>query len=171
MSGTYFYGKVNKEFEPEIIFLQGFFQLLLIWIVPCFLVKAAREIVRIIYVHEQSWWQSVAVLFALLVSWSYTTIIYFSACALFNLVCNLQVIHFENYGKLLERDLDVLVYIEEHIVLTHHLSKISHRFRIFLLLEFLVVTASQFMSLFQTTGNRGIINFVNGSDFVVSFPG
>ncbi|RVW52606.1 hypothetical protein CK203_068906 [Vitis vinifera] len=84
------------------------------------------------------------------------------------LVCNLQVIHYENYGKLLERDLDILVYIEEHIVLTHHLSKISHRFRIFLLLEFLVVTASQFVALFQTTGNRGIINFVNGSDFVVS---
>ncbi|RVX17953.1 hypothetical protein CK203_004127 [Vitis vinifera] len=28
--------------------------------------------------------------------------------------------------------------------------------------------ASQFVALFQTTGNRGIINFVNGSDFVVS---
>ncbi|KAJ9676691.1 hypothetical protein PVL29_021957 [Vitis rotundifolia] len=162
------HGHLIQFREEYVQRVRGFFRLLVIWILPCFLVKTLREIIRIIYVHQNSWWESVAILFALIVSWSYSTIIYFSACALFNLVCNLQVIHFENYGKLLERDLDVLVYIEEHIVLTHHLSKISHRFRMFLVLEFLVVTASQFVALFQTTGNRGIINFVNGSDFVVS---
>lgn len=104
----------------------------------------------------------------LLVSWSYSTVIYLSGSGLFNLVCNLQVIHFENYGKLLERDSDLSVYMEEHIRLTHYLSKISHRFRIFLLLEFLVVTASQFVALLETTENRGIINFINGGDFAVS---
>nr|POF23737.1 hypothetical protein CFP56_67140 [Quercus suber] len=88
--------------------------------------------------------------------------------ALFNLVCNLQIIHFENYGKLLERDLDVSVYIEEHIRLKHNLSKISHRFRIYLVLELLVVTASQFVALLETTGNPDIINFINGGDFAVS---
>lgn len=87
---------------------------------------------------------------------------------MFSLVCNLQVIHFENYGRLLERDLDVSVYIEEHTLLTHHLSKISHRFRILLLLQFIVVTASQFVFLLQTTENSGIINFINGGDFAVS---
>jgi hypothetical protein len=78
------------------------------------------------------------------------------------------VIHFENYGKLLERDMDVSQYIEEHIRLTHYLSKISHRFRIFFILELLVVTASQVVALFQTTWNSEIINFINGGDFVVS---
>ncbi|KAK0608601.1 hypothetical protein LWI29_033176 [Acer saccharum] len=49
--------------------------------------------------------------------------------------------------------------------LRYHLFKISHRFRIYLLLEFLVVTASQCMTIFQTTGYTGIITFINGGDF------
>lgn len=128
--------------------------------------KAARQVVHIVYVHH-SWWQSVGIIVVLLVSWTYSTIIYLSGSLLFHLVCNLQVIHFENYGRLLERDLDVSLYIEEHVRLKHHLSKISHRFRIFLLLEFLIVTATQVMALLETTGNYGIINFINGGDFAV----
>ena len=81
---------------------------------------------------------------------------------------DLKIIHFENYGKLLERDLDVSVYIEEHIHLKHNLSKISHRFRIYLVLEWLFVTASQFVDLLETTGNLDIINFINGGDFAVN---
>lgn len=92
-----------------------------------------------------------------------------SACVMFHLVCNLQVIHFEDYGKLLERESNVLLFMEEHIRLRHHLSKISHRFRMYLVLEFLVVTASQFMTLLQTTGYSGAITFINGGDFAVSF--
>lgn len=138
------------------------------WLIPCFLLKTAHEVVHTVYVHNDSWWLSVATFFASLVSWAYSTIIYLSGCALFNLACNLQVIHFEKYGKLLERDLDVSVYIEEHTRLNHHLSKISHRFRIYLLLELLFVTASLFVCLIETTGNRGIINFSNGGNFAVS---
>ncbi|KAJ0047992.1 hypothetical protein Pint_15655 [Pistacia integerrima] len=156
------------EFRREYIQkIHGFFKLLGVWILPCFLLKAAREVIHIVYAH-QSWWQSVGIVVALLVSWTYSAIIYLSGSLLFHLVCNLQVIHFENYGKLLERDLDVSVYIKEHVRLKHHLSKISHRFRIYLLLEFLVVTATQFMSLLETTGNYGIINFINGGDFAVA---
>ncbi|KAF7839803.1 uncharacterized protein G2W53_008285 [Senna tora] len=62
----------------------------------------------------------------------------------------------------------MLVFMEEHIRLRYHLSKISHRFRIYLLLEFLVVTASQFVTLLQITVYGGIITFTNGGDFVVS---
>lgn len=80
------------------------------------------------------------------------------------------IIHFENYGKVLEKDLDVSAYIEEHRGLTYDLSKISHRFRIFLLVEFLVVTASQFVTLLQTTENQSVINLINGGDFAVSLP-
>ena len=96
------------------------------------------------------------------------SIISLTASILFHLVCNLQAIHFDDYGKLLERESDVLVFIEEHIRLRYHLSKISHRFRIFLVLQFLVVTAGQFVTLFQTTGYSGLITFVNGGDFAVS---
>ncbi|KAI7741712.1 hypothetical protein M8C21_026512, partial [Ambrosia artemisiifolia] len=55
-----------------------------------------------------------------------------------------------------------------HARLRHHLSKISHRFRIYLLLVFLVVTSSQFATLFQITEFRDKVTFINGGDFAVS---
>ncbi|XVF85204.1 hypothetical protein PTKIN_Ptkin17bG0099200 [Pterospermum kingtungense] len=143
-------------------------RLLIWWSLPCFILKTVREIIRSLYVQRDSWWISVAILVALVLSWTYVSTISLSASILFHLVCNLQVIHFDDYAKLLERESDVVVFIEEHIRLRHHLSKISHRFRIFLLLQFLVVTVSQFMTLFQTTGYRGMVNFINGGDFAVS---
>lgn len=147
--------------------IHGFYRKLAVWVLVCFLLKTSREVTRMIYLHHNSWLQAVVILVASLVCWTYLTILYLSGTALFNLVGNLQVIHFENYGKLLERNLDVSVYIEEHRRLTYYLSKISHRFRVFALLEFLVVTASQFAALLQTTGNKGIINFINAGDFAV----
>ncbi|GLU18512.1 hypothetical protein SLE2022_348080 [Rubroshorea leprosula] len=154
----------RKDYVKKI---NDFFRLLAVWLVPCFIIKAAREVTRVVYADYDAWWQMVLVLIALLVSWTYSTTIYLSGCALFNLVCNFQVIHFENYGKLLERDLDVSAYIDEHICLTHYLSKISHRFRVYLVLEFLLATATQFVSLLETTRNSGIINFINGGGFAV----
>ncbi|XP_009359470.2 uncharacterized protein LOC103950043 [Pyrus x bretschneideri] len=147
--------------------INKFYRLLAAWVLPCFLLKAAREITRVLVLHHDPWWKSVVVLLAVLVSWTYSSIILLLGSALFNLVCNLHMIHFENYGKLLERDLDVSAYIDEHIRLTHYLSKISHRFRIYLLLQLLVVTASQFVALLQTTSKHGTINLINGGDFVV----
>ena len=137
------------------------------WSLPIFILKVVREVIRISYAHE-SWFLSTAILFGLILSWMYVSTIYLSASILFHIVCNLQVIHFEDYAKLLERESDVLLFIEEHSRLRYHLSKISHRFRIFLLLQFCVVTASQSITLFQTTGYGGMITVINGGDFAVS---
>lgn len=153
-----------------LILFQVFYCLLASWFGVCFVLKVAREIARLMYLHHGPWWFSVILFFACLLSWSYTTLVFLSGCALFHLVGNLQIIHFENYGKVLEKDLDVSAYIEEHRGLTYDLSKISHRFRIFLLVEFLVVTASQFVTLLQTTENQSVINLINGGDFAVSLP-
>ncbi|KAH7866436.1 hypothetical protein Vadar_020413 [Vaccinium darrowii] len=161
-------GQLVQYRDSYIHKIRGFFRTLAVWIIPCFLLKTAREVARAIYVRPDPWWHSVVIVVILLVSWTYLTMIFLSGAAVFNLVCNLQVIHFESYGKLLERDLDVSIYIEEHIRLTHYLSKISHRFRIFLLLVFLGVTASLLVALLQTTGNKGILNLINGGDFGVS---
>ncbi|XP_057949527.1 uncharacterized protein LOC131144712 isoform X2 [Malania oleifera] len=161
-------GEMTQFSDEYVRKISDSIRLLILWILPCFLLKTGREVIRIFYVHHEAQWQSIAILLALVVSWTYVTAISLSASILFHLVCNLQVIHFDDYGKLLERECDVFVYMKEHIRLRHHLSKISHRFRIYLLLEFLVVTASQFVTLFQTTGYRGIITFVNGGDFAVS---
>lgn len=92
-----------------------------------------------------------------------------SASVLFHMVCNLQIIHFENYGKLLEGESDVLVFMEEHIHLRYHLSKISHRFIIYLLLGLFAVTASQSVTLLQTTAYSGIITLINGDHVAVSW--
>lgn len=143
-------------------------RLLILWSLPCFILKVTREVIRVSYVRHESWLMSTAVLIGLIISWSYASTISLSASILFHLICNLQVIHFEDYAKLLERDCDVLVFIEEHTRLRYHLSKISHRFRIFLILQFCVVTASQFVTLFRITGYRGIITGINGGDFAVS---
>ncbi|XP_054804883.1 uncharacterized protein LOC129307954 isoform X2 [Prosopis cineraria] len=143
-------------------------RLLVLWLLPCFLLKIAREIIRLIHLRHESWWLSVATLLALTISWTYVSTISLSASILFHLVCNLQVIHFDDYGKLLERESDVLIFMEEHMRLRYHLLKISHRFRIYLLLEFLVVTTSQFVALLQITVYGGIISLTNGGDFAVS---
>ncbi|CAD5192723.1 uncharacterized protein LOC103972858 [Musa acuminata AAA Group] len=162
------HGQVDRLQQEYVCKIQEFFRLLLWWILPCFIVKTAREIVRFIYIFHESRWRSIVVFLASTMSWVYLTIILLSACMLFNLVCNLQVIHFEDYGKLLERDVDALICLEEHVRLRYYLSKISHRFRIFLLLLFLFVTASQFVTLFQTTGYNRKINFANAGDIAVS---
>ncbi|GJY21107.1 hypothetical protein Tco_0393673 [Tanacetum coccineum] len=112
---------------------------LVIWFLPCLILKIAREVVRMMYMHHD-----------------------------LPLVCNLQIIHFDDYGNLLERETDVLVFIEEHARLRHHLSKISHTFRIYLLFVFIVVISSQFATLFQITEFRDIVTFINGGDFAVS---
>lgn len=163
-----FNGKMAQLHDDYVKQIWDSLRLLIFWALPCIILKTVREIIRISYVPHELWWLSVAILLASILSWTYVSLISLSASVLFHLVCNLQVIHFNDYGKLLERESDVFVYIEEHIRLRYYLSKISHRFRIYLLLEFLVVTASQFLTLLQTTGYSGTITFINGGDFAVS---
>ncbi|GLJ30088.1 hypothetical protein SUGI_0594990 [Cryptomeria japonica] len=142
---------------------------LLKWIIfPCFVVKVIREVLRIIHLHEGSWWNTAAILIAILISWLYLTTVFLSGCVLFNLVCKLQIVHVEDFAKLLEGTSDVSIFLKEHMYLRFQLYKISHRFRMYLLLAFLVVTASQFMTLFETTYYSGTITFINAGDFLVS---
>lgn len=120
------------------------------------------------HLSNESMWRAVVVLVASIISWTYQTSIILASCTLFHLVCILQVIHFEDYAKLLEQDLDPMLYLEEHMHLRYNLLKISHRFRMFLLLLFSFVTASLFVVLFITTAYGGKINFTNGGDIAVS---
>ena len=92
---------------------------------------------------------------------------FFNIFILFNLVCILLIILFEDYNKLFERDANALVYMEARACLCYHFSKISHRFCIFLLLPFLDVMPSQFVFFFQTTGYSGKVNFTNVGELAV----
>ncbi|KAL7110107.1 hypothetical protein ACP275_05G003600 [Erythranthe tilingii] len=161
-------GHVERFSDQYVQKISDSMRLLVLWVLACCLLKTAREIIRIMYVRHESWWQSAAILLAFVLSSTFVTTIILSACVMFHLVCNLQIIHFEDYGKLLERESDVVVLLQEHARLRYYLSKISHRFRIYLLLQFVIVTINQFLTLFQTTGYKGIITFINGGDFAVS---
>ncbi|XP_031388701.1 uncharacterized protein LOC116201569 [Punica granatum] len=161
-------GQMSRFRDQYISQIKGSIRLLVIWTLPCVLLKTLLEIVRTLYIHQKSWWLSIYILLALVISWAYVSTIFLSASSLFHLVCNLQAIHFEDYGKLLERESDVLFLIEEHIRLRYNLSKISHRFRIFLLLQFFIVTASQFVTLMEITVYQGVITLINIGDFAVS---
>ncbi|KAJ4807776.1 hypothetical protein LUZ62_020342 [Rhynchospora pubera] len=161
--------RADSRFQKEYLAkIQGFFRLVIWWIIPCLLVKIAREVFRFMHLLNDSTWRAVVVLLASIVSWTYLTSITLSSCTLFHLVCNLHVIHFEDYCKLLEQDLDPMLYLEEHVNLRYNLSKISHRFRMFLLLLFSCVTATLFVVLYITTAYGGKINFTNAGDIAVS---
>nr|XP_043607901.1 uncharacterized protein LOC122579740 [Erigeron canadensis] len=161
-------GHVERFSKEYIQKISESMRLLVLWVLPCLSLKIAREFIRLMYMHHESWWKSFSILIALTFSWAYVNFIYLSSCLVFHLVCNLQIIHFDDYGRLLETETDVLVFIEEHARLRHDLSKISHRFRIYLLLVFAVVTSSQFAMLFQITENSNKVTFINGGDFAVS---
>ncbi|XP_031476530.1 uncharacterized protein LOC116248075 isoform X1 [Nymphaea colorata] len=159
----------GERFRKEYIMrIKGFFTVLVCWMLPCLFVKIISGIAWIVYNHKVPWWEDIAILFCLIAPWVYLATIYLCACLLFNLVCNSLVIDFEEYGRLLESNSHVLNFLKEHMRLRHHLSKISHRFRMFLLVILFSVTASQFITLLQTTSYSGTINFVNAVDFVVA---
>ncbi|CAN7053454.1 hypothetical protein IGI04_028363 [Brassica rapa subsp. trilocularis] len=158
-------GRLKAQYIQQI---SNSVRLLALWSLPCFGLKAVREIIRMLYVPHDQPWLSVLILLSMIMSWTYLSTIFLAASAMFHLVCNLQVIHFEDYAKLLDGESEISLFIYEHIRLRHYLSKISHRFRIFLLLQFLVVTISQFTTLFQTTAYSGRITYINGGDFAVS---
>lgn len=161
-------GHVERFSKEYIQKISDTIRLLILWALPCLILKIAREVIRVTYMQHESWWKSFGILVALTWSWAYVNFIYLSSCLVFHLVCNLQIIQFDDYGRLLETETDVLVFIEEHARLRHDLSKISHRFRIYLLLVFTVVTSSQFGMLFQITQFSNKVTFINGGDFAVS---
>ncbi|KAK4283482.1 hypothetical protein QN277_000428 [Acacia crassicarpa] len=161
-------GKLVSLHERYVKQVLESFRLLALWGSTCFFLKTIREIIHLSLGNHESWWISFAVSVASIISWTYMSTISLLASTLFHLICNLQVIHFDDYGKLIQRDSNVLIFMEEHIRLRYHLSKISHRFRIYLLLGFLVVTVSQIVTLIEVTAYSGLITFANGGDFAVS---
>ena len=151
-----------------IFILQGSYHLFFQLLLPCCILKTAHEIMRMIYVRNHSWSLACLKVSALVISWTYLSAISLAACILFHLACNLQVIHFNDYTKVLEKESSIMTLMDEHMRLRGYLSKISHRFRIYLILVFLFVTASLCMTLVQITGVNGRVTFLNGGNFDVS---
>lgn len=147
--------------------INNFYQIFL-WIVPCIIIKSIHALDLMVFIYRNPWPLASVLLLLSIVSWTYLATVFLAGCGLFCLICNLQIVHFEDYCKLLVTRTDVPLLLDDHIRLCHYLSKISHRFRLHLLLVFFVSLATQCFGLLQTAQN-GVVNFTNTGDFFVSF--
>lgn len=163
-------------FNVTIIFLldmQRSLKILFIFVLPCF---AAESIYKI-------WWYSsggtqipflgnvivsdVVACLLELSSWLYRTTVFFLVCVLFRLICYLQILRLRDFAQIFHIDSDVETVLREHLRIRRHLRIISHRYRIFILLALIFVTASQFASLLMTTRSTADLHIYKSGELAV----
>lgn len=105
-----------------------------------------------------------------LCSWLYRTSMFFLVCILYRLICYLQILRMEDFAKVFQKETDVGSILQEHLSFRRCLRIISHRFRVFILLTLLLVTASQFISLLMVTRTGADTNIFKAGDLSVSYP-
>ncbi|KAI5077476.1 hypothetical protein GOP47_0007300 [Adiantum capillus-veneris] len=104
---------------------------------------------------------------AVMVSWLYKTTVFLLPCILFRLMCYLQNLRFEGYIKMLETVSEVSVILKQYMRLRQQLNIISHRYRMFIILSLVTITASQFMFLLMITATSGSVNFLEAGNLGV----
>ena len=156
------------------LFLQRSMKLLLIFLLPCFVSVCAYKI----------WWYvsggtklpyyvniyiSDTILCTLeLCSWLYRTAIFFLVCILFQVSCYLQILRLEDFAQVFQKETEVGSILVEHFKIRRNLRIISHRFRAFIFLTLVLVTASQFTSLLDTVPSSANVNIFKAGELIVS---
>ncbi|XP_010439350.1 PREDICTED: uncharacterized protein LOC104722811 isoform X1 [Camelina sativa] len=147
--------KVRIEHEAEI---QRSLKRLMIFVLPSLTLEAIYRI----------WWYisgfnqipyiinpvlSHVVAFTLqLSSWLYRNTIFIVVCILYQITCHLQTLRLEDFARCFASEIaDVRSALGEHQKIRRNLRIVSHRFRRFILLSLVLVTATQFMALLTTT--------------------
>ncbi|XP_020517432.1 uncharacterized protein LOC18424876 isoform X2 [Amborella trichopoda] len=102
-----------------------------------------------------------------LASWMYRMSIFFMVCVLLRLICHLQILRLQDFGKVFQGESDVGEILREHLRVRKQLRVISHRFRAFILLSLLLVTASQFASLLITTKSHSTLTIFRDGDLAI----
>lgn len=149
-------------------------KLLLIFLLPCFVSVCVYKI----------WWYvsggtklpyyvniyiSDTILCTLeLCSWLYRTAIFFLVCILFRVSCYLQILKLEDFAQVFQKETEVGSILMEHFKIRRNLRIISHRFRAFILLTLVLVTASQFTSLLDTVPSSANVNIFKAGELIVS---
>ncbi|KAK6927766.1 Protein of unknown function DUF3537 [Dillenia turbinata] len=106
--------------------------------------------------------------FSVLASWIYRTGVFLLVCVLFRLTCELQILRFEGFRKMLEGSgSDARVIFEEHLRIRKQLSLTSHRYRFFIIGSLIIITISQFGALLMVLASKSEKNFLNSGDLVV----
>lgn len=154
--------------------MQRSLQILFIFVLPCFAAETAYKI----------WWYSsggskipflgnvvvsntVACVLDLC-SWFYRTVVFFLVCVLFRLLCYLQILRMQDFALVFQGDSEVEAVLKEHLRIRRQLRIISHRYRAFILLGLISITASQFASLLMTTRPNAHLNIFNSGELAVS---
>eukprot|EP00249_Psilotum_nudum_P011450 c23185_g1_i1 orf=261-1697(+) len=162
--------KVQCDYREE---LNKASRILTVILVPSFLVELVYQVWWFTYatVHlpfiQSKVAKNVLMCSAVIVSWLYKTSVFLFSCILFRLMCYLQNLRFEGFIKLLEDQSEVPLILKEHLRLRHQLHKISHRYRIFIVMSLLAITVSQFSSLLVITATAGSVYFFRTGDLAV----
>ncbi|XP_010263393.1 PREDICTED: uncharacterized protein LOC104601654 [Nelumbo nucifera] len=107
---------------------------------------------------------------AVLASWVYRTGVFLLVCVLFRLTCELQILRFEGFHKLLEgcgSESDSCVIFREHMRIRKQLSVTSHRYRSFIIGCLVTITVSQLGALMLALASKSEKSFFNSGDVVV----
>lgn len=154
--------------------MQRSLKILFIFVLPCFAAETAYKI----------WWYSsggskipflgnvvvsntVACILDLC-SWFYRTVVFFLVCVLFRLLCYLQILRMQDFALVFQGDSQVEAVLKEHLRIRRQLRIISHRYRAFILLGLISITASQFASLLMTTRPNAHLDIFNSGELAVS---
>ncbi|VVB12106.1 unnamed protein product [Arabis nemorensis] len=84
-------------------------------------------------------------------SWLYRNSVFIIVCILYQLTCHLQTLRLDDFARCFASEItDVGSALTEHQKIRRNLRIVSHRFRRFILLSLILVTATQFMALLTT---------------------
>lgn len=154
-------------------------KLLCIFVLPCFAIESAYRIwwyvtgaTQIPYYKNMYISDAIACVLQLC-SWVYRISIFIIVCILYKLICSLQILRLEDFAQVFQKESHVGSILREHLRIRRNLRIISHRFRRFILLSLVFVTASQLISLLMTTRSSANNNFYEAGElavFIFFFP-
>ncbi|KAH0457565.1 hypothetical protein IEQ34_012880 [Dendrobium chrysotoxum] len=149
------------------------FRILSVLVTPCLVAEFAYKI----------WWYlsgarripflgnpaaSDAVAFALeLASWIYRTAIFLLVCVLFRLICQLQILRLQDFAAVFREESEVEAVLRQHLRIKKQLRVTSHRFRSFIIICLLLVTASQLTALFLATRHNADVRIFNTGELAL----
>lgn len=103
-------------------------------------------------------------------SWLYRTSIFILVCIFYRVTCYLQVLRLDDFAQYFQGETEVSSILKEHLKIRRTLRIISHRFRAFILLSLVLVTASQFIALLLTTRHSTSVNIYEAGELAVILP-
>ncbi|XP_015878165.2 uncharacterized protein LOC107414539 [Ziziphus jujuba] len=100
-------------------------------------------------------------------SWLYRTTLFFLVCVLYQLICFLQILRLEDFARVFQRETEVELILIDHLSIRRNLRIISHRFRAFVLLSLIMVTASQLAALLMATRASSQVNIFKAGELAL----